>query len=258
MGNAKFSKEFEVHYYEINKHREVTPVSLLNFLEDSAISHSKYAGYGVEKLKAEGIGWLLKRWVLKMDRYPVLNEKILITTWPSEFKRFYASREFVISDVQGGVIGKATSLWIYFNLEKKRPVRIPDNMSKEYNVGCFAPIGLCFNEISDIEDAQNEKRFAVRMTDIDTNNHVNNSKYVGWVLESLPGDMHDNFTLSSLEVDYIKETCYGSIVASTSKKSGTTEDGCEYIHKIKSESCGYTAALARTVWKEREHDACPL
>lgn len=250
MSKTKFIKEYEVHYYEVNRYVEASLTTILNYLEDVAISHSKAAGYGVERLRAESIGWILRRWIVKMHRYPRLDEKITITTWPAEFKRFYANREFVIYDEEQKIIGEATSLWIYFNLDKKKPIRIPEHMSEEYKVGSFGSLGLSFNEIPDMHESEYEKYFSVRLADIDTNGHVNNARYVDWILESLPGELSDKCFLSSLEIEYIKETCYGDFVKSKCKKS--IESQCEYIHKVELDKCGSVLASARTVWKNRE------
>ena len=52
-------------------------------------------------------------------------------------------------------------------------------------------------EIESISEPQFEKEFQVRRSDIDTNDHINNTKYVEWVLEAIPQDVYDKFCLST-------------------------------------------------------------
>ena len=57
-----------------------------------------------------------------------------------------------------------------------------------------------------------EKSFDVRYSDIDTNMHVNNVKYVSWALETVPKDIVLNYELKNVKVTYEKETTYGETI----------------------------------------------
>ena len=57
-----------------------------------------------------------------------------------------------------------------------------------------------------------EKSFQVRYSDIDTNMHVNNVKYVAWALETVPKDVVLNCELKNIKVTYEKETTYGETI----------------------------------------------
>ncbi|MEG6511257.1 acyl-ACP thioesterase domain-containing protein [Desulforamulus ruminis] len=58
--------------------RRLLPVSVLNYLEETAIAHSEAVGSGLNKLKSEGIAWVLNRWSVQTGRYPQWNEKIIV------------------------------------------------------------------------------------------------------------------------------------------------------------------------------------
>jgi len=251
MSIKKFNKDFEVHYYEINKFREATPVTLLNYLEEAATSHSSFVGYDMDKLKSDGIGWVLNRWVLNIERYPYWNESIVVETWPSSFERFYATREFYIKDSSGIVIGKATSLWIFINLEKRKPIRIPENFGEVYGVNFLKAVTEPYREIRILGEPEVRKEFAVRQLDIDTNDHVNNSKYVEWMLEAIPEKVYNSYMMSSLEIEYKKETRYGEKIISNCKDIIENEAFPEYIHSVQGKDDKGELAVARTLWKKR-------
>lgn len=244
-----FTKEYEIHYFEIDQSREVTPISLLHFMEDSAISHSEAVGLGIDRLLTAGTCWVLNHWWLKMNRYPRLGDKISIHTWPSKFERFYAQREFDIEDGRENSLGQASSLWIYLNLYKKRPLRIPGSFSQVYGLTEKSLMNGTFSDLPEMTSVQPGMRFHVRHSDIDTNGHVNNARYVEWMIEGIGTDLSPDYRLAELEVKYIKETVYGTDIYSEHQAMDTINP--EYLHRIMDKTGDHQLARGRTVWKKR-------
>ena len=250
MQNQKFRMEFVVHYHEINPEEQATPLTLLYYLEDSAIAHSESAGFGVAQIKAEGLAWILNRWHLQMNRYPMLGEKVIIETWPSSFERFYGTREFLIRNTNQEIIGRATSLWIFYNIATKRPCRIRSEFGEVYGLDPMRAIDDPFDALQAMgaEDGEGEQEFSVRRSDIDTNGHVNNANYLQWMLEVVPEDIYQNNHLASLEIQYKKETTYGSSIRSKHLIDGSDQLQPVCRHVILGEDSGQELAIAKTVW----------
>lgn len=252
MSERKFTKEFEVYYYDTNKFQEATPLSIINYLEETAISHSEAAGLGVDRLKADNTGWVLNRWLFHMERYPKYGEKIVIQTWPSSFERFYANREYCILDAEDKTIGQVSSLWFFFNIERRRPMRIPMEIAGAYGINPQKVFDPSNAEIGRFTQADATKDFYVRRSDIDTNEHVNNASYLEWALELIPQDIYEQYMLTSLEVEYKKETGYGSAISSNIAYLPQKDDGSmEFSHSINSKEDGTTLAVAKTKWIKR-------
>lgn len=244
-----YSKEFEIHFYEINRYKEATPIAILNYLEETAGCHSEDVGCGLDQLKESGVAWILNRWNLVMDRYPVWNDRIVVETWSSGLDRFYANREFLLKDQTGRIIGKASSLWIYLNMEKKRPVRIPAEFGDIYGVNSKKVMDTPFEDFSLAGTLEYEKEFFVRKCDIDTNNHVNNARYLEWLLEAVPEEVYDSHRLHQLEIIYKKEATYGATIKSNRSTMKNEMDKKIYTHSISSAKDEFDHALARTTWK---------
>ncbi|OLN28872.1 acyl-[acyl-carrier-protein] thioesterase [Desulfosporosinus metallidurans] len=251
MGNQKFRIEFEVHYHEVNPLEEATPLTMLHYLEDAAIAHSEAVGYGVGRLKTEQRAWILNRWNLQIERYPIYGEKVIIETWPSNFERFYATREFIIRNHKQEIIGRATSLWIFINTQTKRPLRIGLEFRDAYGLDAVRAIEDHFNQLHAVKEGEGgskgEQAFLVRRSDIDTNGHVNNANYLQWMLEVIPEDVYKNNHLASLEIIYKKETTYGSSIRSKCYVKGLEQINPEFGHVILDEM-GQELAIAKTVW----------
>jgi medium-chain acyl-[acyl-carrier-protein] hydrolase len=114
-----------VHFYEINIQRQASPVTILNYFEETAARQSEECGYGIGKLLCRGLIWVLTNWSMQMVRYPGWMEKVLVETRVCSFERFYAFREFKIRDKNNEILGTAASQWIYYDLDRNRPVRVP-------------------------------------------------------------------------------------------------------------------------------------
>ncbi len=248
MAGTRFKKDFLIHYYEVDKNQNATPISILNYLEDAAVSHSEAVGLGIKQLQADGVAWVLTRWQLKMDRYPKWNEQIQVQTWPSSFVRFYATREFSISDSAGIEIGRASSLWVFLHIAKKRPLRIPDSFQGDYGLDAAKALVVQNSELPEVE-SDDFQEFMVRRSDIDSNNHVNNTRYVEWILETVPHAVNEICELGYLEIAYKQETGYGMPVRTDVEPIVNSADLNEFAHTIRQGNSGTCLAVAKTLWR---------
>lgn len=148
--------------------------------------------------------WVLSRMQIEMIRYPRWGDRIEIETWVRLQGRVTIDREHIIRDVTtGDVLGFATSLYVCFNTERRRPAKIPDCLI-EKNGSFAAPDRPCpippeklkikIPEVELSDTSMGPSRFAGRM-DLDMNNHVNNVAYLTWGLDLLPSDIIDGYQL---------------------------------------------------------------
>lgn len=247
MGNA-YLKDYEVHYYEVDYKKRLLLTSLIDYLGDIATCHSEELGVGIEYLKEKNLAWVLYSWDINIDRQPSYGETITIKTDPCGFKRFYAFRKFEVLDGEKNIIARANSVWFLIDVERRRPVRITDQMYEAYGVD------ETNSEIFDIfkgeklSENDGEVTFNVRYSDIDTNRHVNNAKYVAWAVETIPKDIVINYNLKEVKVNYEKETHYGEKVKAIIQVTDQ-EDKIKCLHKIE-DSEGTELTLLSTVWEK--------
>lgn len=244
----KYSKEFEIYYCDTSHNYEATPIAILKYLQEAAISHSSAVGYGVDELKRKGVAWILNRWNLKMKKYPLLGDKVIIETWPSRFERFYAQREFVIKNGDE-FLGDATSLWIFFDINRKRPTRILHEIIEKFNTESSCAFDETFKKLTSVESIEGKKEFFVRKSDIDSNNHVNNVIFAEWMLEVLPLEISERYFLSSFEIAYKKEVNYGYTISSVYQKI-KNGGNFEYLHGILDKD-NAELAVGKTCWTRR-------
>ena len=239
-------RDYNIHYYEVDIHKRALMTSIINYLGDMAMYQSEILGVGIEHLKKNNLAWVLYKWDITMDSYPLLNETIRVETYPYSFRKFYAYRKHEIFDVEGNRIGYASSVWFLINTNRRRPMKIMESMYEAYGIDDSNNAVIEIEDILPITAVDSEKSFQVRYSDIDTNMHVNNVKYVSWALETVPKDIVLNYELRSIKVTYEKETTYGETIK-VSTEIIREENKVVCRHKIVNEE-GTKLTLLESIW----------
>lgn len=242
-------RNYNIHYYEVDIYKKALMTSIINYLGDMAMYQSEILGVGIDYLKDNDLAWVLYKWDITMNTYPLLNETIKVKTSAYSFRRFYAYRKHEIFDEKGNMIGHANSVWILINLTRRRPVRIIQGIYEAYGIDDSTDAPIETKDIQEVSKVHSEETYKVRYSDIDTNMHVNNVKYVAWALETVPKDIVLNRELKNIKVTYIKETRYGETIK-VSTEIIREEDKVICRHQIINEE-GTTLTLLESIWEYR-------
>ena len=241
-----YERDYLIHYYDVDFKKRASILSLLKYFEDIAILHSEDVNLGIDYYTEHHVGWVLYKWDIKIKRYPEFRETIHVRTEPLYLKGFQAYRYFDIRDTNGNEIVTANSMWLFLNTDTKKPTKIIDDMFKGYGIDKNKMSELEFGEINQFKKVDGEKEFDVRHIDIDTNNHVNNIKYVEWALELVPPNIAYDCKLNRLKANYKKEANYGKNILS-SIDIEETGDEIKCVHHITSE--GNLLSMLETNWQ---------
>lgn len=240
----RFERDFTVQYNEADQRGFVRPVALLNYLQSAAGYHAALLGVSMSDLLKTGCSWVLSQLHLVMDRYPAGGDIIRIATWPASREKLLSIRDFELFDMEGALIGRATTSWAVLSLKTRRLQKLIDVLPV-YQVNPVRAIEDTFSTLPAVEQSEYELRLPVLRGDLDINRHVNNTVYAGWALETIPEEVDNNYRLASIEIGFRAEALYGdTIVARTSRSDG----GCCYIHSIECESDDRELARLRTKW----------
>lgn len=244
-----FEKKFELGFFEMNKFGEASPATVLTLLEETAAEHCYAINHGLYDLIKQNIGWVLVSGVMQIDRYPKYRECITIRTWLSDYSTIKGTRENIIYDQQGKIIGRAKGLWVFYDILRKRPIRIFDEIKTKWSYNNEESINYNIKEkITALDTANYKKEFKVRKHDVDMNQHVSNIMYLKWVLESIPDSVTENYFLHCIDGRFISEARYGDTVISFTDKEFTADS---FAHTIKQIDNNTVCATGKTVWKLR-------
>lgn len=245
MGKV-FKKEYEVHYYEVDNKLRCTLPAILNYLCDIGIWQSDYLEVGIDKLAKQDLTWVLYKYDLKIYRYPKHMEKIIIETEPTGFKRFYGYRSYKLKSESGELLVEGLGVYFLINISKRRPCRIPKHLYEAYGSDGDTKEPIEITEAETVECYDISKSFIVRHGDIDSNNHVNNVRYLEWCLETVPEDIIKDKEIKHLAITFKKEVTYGHTITALSKVI-SKEDGNTVYSEVKKED-GTQLAIINTTW----------
>lgn len=197
-----YSFSGRVRYSEVNSEKQMKLPVLLDYLQDCCTMQSEDLGVGVDYLKERSQAWVLSSWEIKIARYPELGEEIKVSTWPYSFKGLYGNRNFTIESAAGEQLVIANSVWVYMDMEAMRPMRVTEEMLQAYQKDFGEELAGEWSPRKIKRDGLGEARekFTVQRFHIDTNHHMNNSKYILAAEEELP----EEFQTKTLRVEYKK------------------------------------------------------
>ena len=242
-----FDKQFELRYFEMNKLGLATPTIILGLLEETAADHCYVINHSLFDLVQKNVGWVLVSGTFQMERYPNYKEKITIRTWLSKYSSITGYRENIIFDENQQIIGRAKGLWVFFDIEKRKPIPIFNDIKEKWSY--FNKEAIASNikkKIAPIEFPDYTEQFKVHRYDTDTNKHVNNIRYLQWVIESIPEEIVDTHFLHEIDGRFIAEAQYGDTVLSITEKQIQENT---FGHTIKIKGSETICATANTIWK---------
>ncbi len=202
----KYSFNSRIRYSEIGENQKLTLPALINYFQDCSNFQSEELGLGIEWLKEAKRVWVLAAWQIHVNRYPVMGEHTVISTWAHGFKSFQGMRNFTMEDEKGEMLAYANSIWVYMNLETGRPERIPEEIVERYGLTAEYPAEFGSRKVSIPAEGREEKEgFTVKEYHLDTNHHVNNGQYIQMAQGYLPAD----FEVQDLRAEYKQQAFLG-------------------------------------------------
>lgn len=247
-----FENTFELRYSEMDKSGHASPTTILTLLEETAADHCYSIGTSLYNLREKGIGWVLLSGIMQMERYPIYKEKISIRTWLSDYSFIKGIRENIIYDEKGNIIGRAKGLWVFFDIKRRRPVQIFQEIKERWSFSEEEAISYdTSKKMEAIDSGGWIKKFDVNGYDIDMYQHLNNIKYFQWVIESMEEEVTDSCYLASIEGRFVAEAQIGDTILSQTKEDIADNT---YDHVIRVQGSNKVCATAKTTWKKKERE----
>jgi medium-chain acyl-[acyl-carrier-protein] hydrolase len=232
MELMQFERQYNVHVYETGPDGKLNLYSLFNYLQDIASNHAIRLGFGRDDLMRDNRFWVLSRIYAEITRMPEWEDPIIVKTWPNGTDKLFALRNFDVSLPDGSHLASATSSWLILDMTTRKVQRPDSILAKLYSD--LHPNHSPIRYASKIEpppaEGTSSRLYRIKVSDLDSNLHVNNVKYLTWV-----SDFYDlefvmkNFPRSA-EINYLAESHYDEEVVI--KTSAENINGSVYSHSI--------------------------
>ena len=241
--SALWMEDFKVHSYEVDFKQVARLESLCRLFQEAAWNHAEELGVGYQRLQRENRIWVLSRLLVKVERYPRWGETIALHTWPRAAKSVFAMRDFEMFDAGGVKLVAGASAWLVLDAGSRKPQRVDRIVSGIRASADRRALEQEPGRLAACESAAVASELTARYSDVDVNGHVNNSCYIGWILDSYRMEFHRTHAVRLLEVNYLGETGAGDMISVLSKEVAPGE----YWHAIV-KTDGGEVCRGRIIW----------
>jgi acyl-CoA thioester hydrolase len=122
-----FVHEVEVVDADIDNLGHASNLVYLRWVQDAALAHSTALGFPERAYLSRGEAWVVRRHAIEYLRPAVLRDRLRIETRVATMKAANSLRKTEI--FRGAeLICRAETEWVYFDLKRARPLRVPDDV----------------------------------------------------------------------------------------------------------------------------------
>lgn len=239
-----------VSFYEVDAKNRIILPNLWKYLQETAWNHANCIGIGYSDLSQNDFFWVLSRLTIDINEYPAWGDKIRVKTWLLESSRLFAFRDFSIMKEDGRIIGGAKSAWVVLNLKTRKPQRIEPFLRELNPLPDQHGAKTVLDKLPAPSAPNEETFFTVRYSDLDLNLHVNNSRYIEWILDSYSFEMNQTHQISSLEINFLAESnCGDELSVQSERQHGSIPT---FLHTMIRKADGRELCRARVRWRKVE------
>lgn len=206
-----WKEKFKITSLLVNPMGKLGLYGTLNLLQETAWMHADSLGFGMKDMEDKGIFWVLTRQILQMKSWPRFGESVTVETWLRPPEGAFVTREFNLKNRNGEIIGACSTSWLALDRDTKK-IQPAESLRPWKDLALEQTTGLVPEKIPVKGEYLELAKFRVRNSDLDVNQHVNNTKYSQWILDAIPYDLHRNLTLNSYAVNFLAETHLGDKV----------------------------------------------
>ncbi len=219
-------------YFDLNDN--LTPKSILSIFQDVASIHAEEIGVGFKTMLEKNLYWVLSRVKFDILKMPDLNQTVVVETWPHQKGRIDFDRDFKILSENGEQLIVGTSKWCVIGT-------INRTLQRTENVNYVGEYCLDVNytdKFSKImlptDSYENQFVHTVSFSDLDHNQHMNNTNYANLVLNATHSKTFKHF-----EINFVNECKLGEQI----KVLTTTNQNGEYVVGLVDEKTAFVAYL---------------
>ena len=219
--------------------------TLVSYMMETSNLQLAQGQASVEDFIKRGIGWVVLDYHFEIERLPKANETVVFSADVAGYNRFFAYRDFNVSDRNGHNIITVHSQWVILDL-KERKIKEADPELMESFGNYELKRMPRFKRVRPLKeyDKKDDQKYQVRYYDLDTNHHLTNTKYFDWIVNSLPREFLNEHQPKKLDICFKKEIHYGEDAIS---HVNLDKDKLISKHEIVHEDD--MATVAEIIWK---------
>ena len=218
------SREYMVKPSECNAQQKLPLTLLVAQMIDLATDHANLLGIGFLNMDKRGLGWVLSRISVEMERWPDNGEEYVLSTWIESYNHHFSERCFSVASKSGDILGYGRTVWVIIELGSHKSAGTAGTvMPPELIAALDCPIPKFIRqrpfEPSEVTE------YVFKYTDIDFYRHVNTVKYIALLLNQFTLEDFDTHILSRCDIAFARESKYGQTAIIKSIKEEVPSPG---------------------------------
>ena len=243
--DTRYSQDFNIKSYDVDAKKKTSLQAISRYMQEMATIHADKLGLGFHNMMKDNRAWVLAQMYIRIESLPSFQEQFSIKTWSNGPDGRFALRDFEITDSNNKIIGGASSTWFVIDITEKKICRLDEYFEGyEYPDISYA-VGRKPERVKPITNSMSEHLINVNYSDLDINGHVNNVRYIDFILDMFSEEFRMKYDIHEIEMNFLKEARLGDQLSGKLIKGNNDN---EYLHTLVNESAGKPSFSARTKW----------
>lgn len=216
-----YTRKHLVESTEVDSRLNLRLADLFRIMQDVATEDAERLDIGKAQTIDKGFFWVITRYAVTIYKYPKYLETVNVTTYPQGKNKFIYPRNFIITSMSGETLIRASSTWLVLEkATRKIALHVFDGKDVlEEHLDNEEPNAIKV----DIVDPTFIEERKVRYSDIDLNGHLNNTRYIEYIVDSLGDEFHKDNIINHITINYEKELKAGDMVKLYRKRNDDIE-----------------------------------
>lgn len=196
MSTMKYQTQITLYnsYFDINNN--ISTKSILNIFQDVASIHAEDLEVGYLSMLEKNLYWVLSRIKIDIIKMPQINQIVIVETWPHVKGRIDFDRDLKITSLDGEVLIIGTSKWCVIDTNT-RMLQRTDNVNY---IGEYCLDQNYSDKLGKIllpeQEQINRFTYTVMYSDLDHNQHMNNTNYANLVFNAVENKKYTHFEIN--------------------------------------------------------------
>lgn len=203
-----YEKDYKILSSDVDMYRRMKVGRLFTEFQEASIAHTTELGMGREKTLDRGFLWVVVLHRAQVERMPVFDEKVKISSWPGEQMHMFFPRYFRVVDQEGVEMVRASSLWVLLDAKTRKIVQpeVAGVSLPGLRTGFEAPLPRAVKHVE-----ENGFDYRVPFSYADINGHMNNTRYFDLALDLMDEELRKK-NLKAVEAEYTCEVRQGKVI----------------------------------------------
>ena len=195
------TKELKVNAAHTAMNGSMRLSSVFAVFQEIASLDASRIGYGTDFTSAKNYLWMIVKSCLKVHRMPKYLETVNVTTWTGKSGHGLFLRHYEITDTNGNSLIQSNATWVLVDSDTR--VLVPEPGAEFENIITGREISV--SKRIRLPEMNNSVDVYAKYSQIDINQHMNNTKYFDIAEDLIPLDYLLSHEVSEASVDYFNE-----------------------------------------------------